>query len=56
MLDIISIDLGGGALLIDLDAVREWTKTMRWGDMAPNVYFFGMLKVHRIIGIGTPFP
>ena len=28
-----------GALLTDLDAVREWTKTMRWDGMAPSVYF-----------------
>ena len=28
-----------GALLTDLDVVREWTKTLRWGDIAPNVYF-----------------
>jgi hypothetical protein len=28
-----------GALLTDRDTVREWTKTMRWGGMAPNVYF-----------------
>lgn len=28
-----------GALLTDLDAVREWTKTMRWDGIAPNVYF-----------------
>ena len=28
-----------GALLTDLDAVREWTKTMRWAGIAPNVYF-----------------
>jgi hypothetical protein len=28
-----------GALLTDLDAVREWTKTMRWDGVVPNVYF-----------------
>jgi hypothetical protein len=28
-----------GALLTDLEAVREWTKTMRWDGIAPNVYF-----------------
>jgi hypothetical protein len=28
-----------GALLTSLDDVREWTKTMRWGGIAPNVYF-----------------
>jgi len=28
-----------GALLTDIDAVREWTKTMRWDGIAPNVYF-----------------
>ena len=29
-----------GALLTDLDAVREWTKTMRWDGGAPNVCFW----------------
>jgi hypothetical protein len=28
-----------GALLTDIDAVREWTKSMRWSGIAPNVYF-----------------
>jgi len=28
-----------GALLTDIDAVREWTKSMRWDGIAPNVYF-----------------
>ena len=28
-----------GALLMDIDVVREWTKTMRWAGIAPNVYF-----------------
>jgi len=28
-----------GALLTDIDVVREWTKTMRWDGVAPNVYF-----------------
>jgi transposase len=28
-----------GALLTDIDVVREWTKTMRWAGIAPNVYF-----------------
>jgi hypothetical protein len=28
-----------GALLTDITTVLEWTKTMRWGDIAPNVYF-----------------
>jgi len=28
-----------GALLTDLEMVREWTKTMRWSGVAPNVYF-----------------
>jgi hypothetical protein len=27
-----------GALLTDADVVREWTKSMRWSDVAPNVY------------------
>ena len=27
-----------GALLTDTEVVREWTKTMRWGGIAPNVY------------------
>ena len=27
-----------GALLTDIDVVREWTKTMRWSGIAPNVY------------------
>jgi hypothetical protein len=26
------------ALLTDIDAVREWTKSMRWDGIAPNVY------------------
>jgi hypothetical protein len=28
-----------GALLTDLAVVREWTKTMRWDGIVPNVYF-----------------
>jgi len=28
-----------GALLTDLEAVREWTKTMRWDGVVPDVYF-----------------
>ena len=28
-----------GALLTDFEAVREWTKTMRWDGITPNVYF-----------------
>ena len=28
-----------GALLTDIDTVLEWTKTMRWAGIAPNVYF-----------------
>jgi len=28
-----------GALLTDIEAVREWTKSMRWDGIAPNVYF-----------------
>jgi hypothetical protein len=28
-----------GALLTDTDTVRAWTKSMRWGGIAPNVYF-----------------
>lgn len=28
-----------GALLTDLDAVREWTKTMRWDGFEPKVYY-----------------
>ena len=35
-----------GALLTDLDAVREWTKTMRWDGSAPNVYFLDR-EYHR---------
>jgi hypothetical protein len=35
-----------GALLTDLDAVREWTKTMRWNGIAPNVYFLDR-EYHR---------
>jgi hypothetical protein len=27
-----------GALLTDWDTVREWTKSMRWAGIAPNVY------------------
>jgi hypothetical protein len=27
-----------GALLTDWEAVREWTKSMRWAGMPPNVY------------------
>ena len=27
-----------GALLTDMEAVREWTKSMRWDGIAPNVY------------------
>ena len=28
-----------GVLLTDVGVVREWTKTMRWDGVAPNVYF-----------------
>jgi len=28
-----------GTLLTDIDVVREWTKTMRWDGITPNVYF-----------------
>jgi len=35
-----------GALLTDLEAVREWTKTMRWDGVAPNVYFLDR-EYHR---------
>jgi hypothetical protein len=28
-----------GALLTDWETVREWTKSMRWAGIAPNVYF-----------------
>ena len=35
-----------GALLTGLDAVREWTKTMRWDGIAPNVYFLDR-EYHR---------
>jgi hypothetical protein len=27
-----------GALLTDVDVIREWTKSMRWDGVAPNVY------------------
>jgi hypothetical protein len=27
-----------GALLTDWETVREWTKSMRWAGIAPNVY------------------
>jgi len=35
-----------GALLADLDVVREWTQTMRWAGIAPNVYFLDR-EYHR---------
>ena len=35
-----------GALLANLEAVREWTKTMRWDGIAPNVYFLDR-EYHR---------
>jgi len=35
-----------GALLTDWDAVCEWTKSMRWGGIAPNVYFLDR-EYHR---------
>lgn len=35
-----------GALLTDLDCVREWTKTMRWDGVAPHVYFLNR-EYHR---------
>ena len=28
-----------GALLTDMEVVGEWTKTMRWDGVVPNVYF-----------------
>jgi hypothetical protein len=35
-----------GALLTDLESVREWTRTMRWAGVAPNVYFLDR-EYHR---------
>jgi hypothetical protein len=35
-----------GALLTDLDTVREWTKTMRWSGIPPNVYVWDA-EYHR---------
>jgi hypothetical protein len=35
-----------GALLTNINAVREWTKTMRWDGIAPNVYFLDQ-QYHR---------
>jgi hypothetical protein len=35
-----------GALLTDFAVVREWTKTMRWDGIAPNVYFLDR-EYHR---------
>jgi hypothetical protein len=35
-----------GALLTDVHVVREWTKTMRWDGIAPNVYFLNR-EYHR---------
>ena len=35
-----------GALLTNINAVREWTRTMRWGGVAPNVYFLDQ-QYHR---------
>jgi hypothetical protein len=35
-----------GSLLTDWEAVREWTKTMRWDGVAPNVYFLNR-EYHR---------
>jgi len=35
-----------GALLTDWETVREWTKTMRWSGIAPNVYFLDR-EYHR---------
>jgi hypothetical protein len=35
-----------GALLTDIDTVREWTKSMRWSGIAPNVYILDG-KYHR---------
>jgi len=35
-----------GALLTDLEAVRKWTKTMRWDGIVPNVYFLDR-EYHR---------
>jgi hypothetical protein len=35
-----------GALLTDLEVVREWTKSMRWAGSAPNVYVLEG-KYHR---------
>jgi hypothetical protein len=41
-----------GALLPDLDAVREWTMTMRWDGIAPNVYFLER-EYHRGVKLTT---
>jgi len=41
-----------GALLTDLEAVREWTKTMRWDGIAPNVYFLDR-EYHRGVKLTT---
>jgi len=35
-----------GTLLTDIDVVREWTKSMRWAGIAPNVYVLNR-EYHR---------
>jgi len=35
-----------GALLSDIETVKEWTKSMRWAGIAPNVYFLDA-EYHR---------
>jgi hypothetical protein len=39
-----------GALLTDLAAVCEWTKTMRWNGIAPKVYFLDR-EYHRGVSL-----
>jgi hypothetical protein len=41
-----------GALLTDWKTVCEWTKTMRWNGIAPNVYFLDR-EYHRGVKLNT---
>lgn len=42
-----------GALLTDWESVREWTKSMRWDGIAPNVYCLDR-EYHRGVTLTKP--
>lgn len=42
-----------GALLTNWETVREWTRSMRWDGVAPNVYFLDR-EYHRGVKLAKP--